>query len=178
MLILFSYQSNPGSVLLGLSAHMYYRSKYYTSFYVGNPYKSLSCSCFFIPGIFLFSLALNGNLVTIINSRQFATEDHLHLLLHLKFFLTCMHVLFACMLSHHLIPSARGHQKRVSDPLALEFQIIVEHHVKAENRTCVLLESSSKCSELLSHLCSPHKHLFSWVSLVLDCLVFGRMWTQ
>ena len=49
-----------------------------------------------------------------------------------------MSVLLACVPIHHCVPGALGGQKKASDPLELEGQIIVSHYVGAENRTWLL----------------------------------------
>lgn len=50
----------------------------------------------------------------------------------------CVHC-FACMsVYEQCVCNARGGQKREGDPLGLELQIVVNHHVSAGNGTLVL----------------------------------------
>lgn len=63
----------------------------------------------------------------------------------------CMRVLSACMSVYH-VPGALGGQKRESDPLTLESQMVVNRHVSAGNQTRVLLKCI-QCSSPLSHHC-------------------------
>ena len=55
-------------------------------------------------------------------------------------------------------------QKRVLDPLELELQMGVSHHVGAGNWTEVLYKSS-QCSELLNQLFSPLLYIFTSIHL-------------
>lgn len=62
----------------------------------------------------------------------------------------------SCACAPHLCQMATGHwgQKRVSEPLKLQFKDIARHCGDAGNQTKVLYKSS-KCSLLWSHLSSP-----------------------
>lgn len=53
------------------------------------------------------------------------------------------------------MPGAFRGQKRVSDPLRLELQMVVSCHMDSGNWAWVLCKSS-QCSKLLGHLSRPH----------------------
>lgn len=63
----------------------------------------------------------------------------------------CFHVCLYAM----CMPSASRGQKKKSDPLGLESQIVVSHCVGAENQTLLVLRKSSQCSYTESSLQSP-----------------------
>ena len=74
-------------------------------------------------------------------------------------FLLCIYLFyaygcFACIyvyMCNMCVPGVCGSQKRVSDPLGLEFQTAVNLHVGTENQIWVLWKSIH-CSERMSHL--------------------------
>ena len=57
-------------------------------------------------------------------------------------------------------------QKKASDPLEVELQVVVSHHVSPRNWTCVL-SKSSKCCKSLSYL-SSHLFVISWKSTCIN----------
>lgn len=62
----------------------------------------------------------------------------------------CLHM---CMYTV-CVPHARGGQKRPTDALELEIQMVISHHWGTRNETWVLC-NGSMCSKLQSHVFSP-----------------------
>lgn len=82
-----------------------------------------------------------------------------------------MFCLYGC-LSTMCLPSVQGNQNSLSDPLKLEWQTVVTHHMGSGNQTWVLWKNS-QWSELLSHLSSLS--LLFWNSVSYCCS--GWIWT-
>jgi hypothetical protein len=57
------------------------------------------------------------------------------------------------------VSSVEGSQKRVSNQIKLDLQIVVSYYVSVGNQTGILCKSSWY-SELLSHLSRPQFHYF------------------
>lgn len=49
------------------------------------------------------------------------------------YYFMCMNVLSACMYAYHVCAWSCGDQKGASDPLRLELEIIMSHHVGTGN---------------------------------------------
>ena len=73
------------------------------------------------------------------------------------------------MCAAHVLSACRG-QKRGSNPLGLELQMVGSHHVGSRNQTEVFLKIS-KHSPPLSHLSGPSRHCSKKHIQISECSV-------